>query len=148
MEWCASGCPEVVRGENLVVRRYETGGGEVVSFHFRLCYADCKHHFGGISMKQAIIYARDIERGALKEQLAVCRLYAACCGYRIVRIICQRSTEPSVRRLSRCPAENIIVASPAVLGSPYLFLWRRQQLNLAGKRVLCAMQISLQEETA
>lgn len=53
-------------------------------------------------MKQAIIYARDIERGALKEQLAVCRLYAACCGYRIVRIICQRSTEPSVRRLSRC----------------------------------------------
>lgn len=99
-------------------------------------------------MKQAIIYARDIERGALKEQLVVCRLYAACCGYRIVRIICQRSTEPSVRRLSRCPAENIIVASPAVLGSPYLFLWRRQQLNLAGKRVLCAMQISLQEETA
>ena len=99
-------------------------------------------------MKQAIIYARGIERGALKEQLAVCRMYAARCGYRIVRIICQRSNEPSVRRLSRCPAENIIIEAPAVLGSPYHFLWRRQQLNLAGKRVLCAMQISLQEETA
>lgn len=99
-------------------------------------------------MKQAIIYARDIERGALKEQLAVCRLYAARGGYRIVRIIFQKNTEPSIQRLSRCPAENIIIAKPDVLGSPYHFLWRRQQLNLAGKRVLCAMQISLQEETA
>ena len=99
-------------------------------------------------MKQAIIYVRGMERGALQEQLAVCRLYAARGGYRIVRIICQRSDEPSVRRLSRCPAENIIIAKPAVLGGPYHFLWRRQQLNLAGKRVLCAMQISLQEEAA
>ena len=99
-------------------------------------------------MKQAIIYARGIERGALKEQLAVCRLYAARGGYHVVCIIFQRSNEPSVRRLSRYPAENIIIASPAVLGRPYNFLWRRQQLNLAGKRVLCAMQIRLQEETA
>ena len=99
-------------------------------------------------MKQAIIYARGIERGALKEQLAVCRLYAARGGYRIVRIIFQRSNEPSVRRLSCCPAENIIVAAPAVLGSPYHFLWRRQQLNLAGKRVLCATEINIQEEIA
>ena len=91
---------------------------------------------------------RGMERGALKEQLAVCRLYAARCGYHVVRIIFQQSNEPSVRRLSRCPAENIIIAKPSVLGSPYHFLWRRQQLNLAGKRVLCAMQISLQEETA
>ena len=99
-------------------------------------------------MKQAIIYVRGMERGALQEQLAICRLYAARGGYLIVRIVCQRSSEPSMRRLSRCPAENIIVAAPAVLGSPNHFLWRRQQLNLAGKRVLCATQINLQEETA
>ena len=99
-------------------------------------------------MKQAIIYVRGMERGALTEQLAVCRLYAARGGYHVVRIIFQQSNEPSVRRLSRCPAENIIIAKPAVLASPYHFLWRRQQLNLAGKRVLCTMQISLQEENA
>lgn len=148
MEWCASGCPEVVQGEILVVHRDETGGGKVVPFPFRLCYADSINHFGGISMKQAIIYVRGMERGALTEQLAVCRLYAARGGYHVVRIIFQQSNEPSVRRLSRCPAENIIIAKPAVLGSPYHFLWRRQQLNLAGKRVLCTMQISLQEENA
>lgn len=99
-------------------------------------------------MKQAIIYARGRKRGALKEQLAVCRLYAAQGGYHVVRIIFQRSNEPSVRRLSRCPAENIIIAKPAVLGSPYHFLWRRQQLNLASKRVLCATQTNLQEVSA
>ena len=70
MEWCASGCPQVVRGKILVVRSDETGGGNVVPFPFRLCYADSTNHFGGISMKQAIIYTRGIERGALQEQLA------------------------------------------------------------------------------
>ena len=70
MEWCASGCPQVVRGKILVVRSDETGGGKVVPFPFRLCYADSTNHFGGISMKQAIIYTRGIERGALQEQLA------------------------------------------------------------------------------
>lgn len=99
-------------------------------------------------MKQAIIYARGRKRGALKEQLAVCRLYAAQGGYHVVRIIFQQGNEPFVQRLSRCPAENIIIAKPAVLGSPYHFLWRRQQLNLAGKRVLCAIQTNLQEVSA
>lgn len=61
-------------------------------------------------MKQAIIYVRGMERGALTEQLAVCRLYAARGGYHVVRIIFQQSNEPSVRRLSRCPAKNIIIA--------------------------------------
>ena len=45
-EW--NGVHQVVQGENLVVRRDETGGGKVVPFPFRLCYADSTNHFGGI----------------------------------------------------------------------------------------------------
>ena len=138
MEWCASGCPEVAQGENLVVRRYETGGGKVVPFPFRLCYADSTNHFGGISMKQAIIYARGRKRGKLLEQIAVCKLFAECNGYRAVRVVCQTGSFPTIQKLARDPVEDIIIAFPSVLGSPAYFLSRRTRLNLAGKRVLIA----------
>lgn len=138
MEWCASGCPEVAQGENLVVRRYETGGGKVVPFPFRLCYADSTNHFGGISMKQAIIYARGRKRGKLLEQITVCKLFARRNGYRAVRVVCQTGSFPTIQKLARDSVEDIIIAFPSVLGSPAYFLSRRTRLNLAGKRVLIA----------
>ena len=135
-EW--NGVHQVVRGENLVVRRYETGGGKVVPFHFRLCYADSTHHIGGISMKQAIIYARGRKRGKLLEQITVCKLFARRNGYRAVRVVCQTGSFPTIQKLARDPVEDIIIAFPSVLGSPAYFLSRRTRLNLAGKRVLIA----------
>ena len=89
-------------------------------------------------MKQAIIYARGRKRGKLLEQIAVCKLFAECNGYRAVHVICQTGSFPAIKRIACFPGENVIVASPSVLGSPAWFLSRRTKLNLAGKRVLIA----------
>ena len=89
-------------------------------------------------MKQAIIYARGRKRGRLQEQIAVCKLFAKCNGYRAVRVVCQTGSFPAIRKIVCHSAENIIVASPSVLGSPAHFLARRTKFNLMGKRVLIA----------
>lgn len=91
-----------------------------------------------VFMKQAIIYARGRKRGKLLEQIAVCKLFAECNGYRAVRVICQTGSFPTIQKLARDPVEDIIIAFPSVLGSPAYFLSRRTRLNLAGKRVLIA----------
>lgn len=91
-------------------------------------------------MKQAIIYARGRKRGRLQEQIAVCKLFAKCNGYRAVRVVCQTGSFPAIRKLACHSAENIIVASPSVLGSPRYFLARRTKFNLMGKRVLIATE--------
>lgn len=89
-------------------------------------------------MKQAIIYVRGRKRVRLQEQIAVCKLFAKCNRYRVVRVICQTGSFPAIKRIVCFPSENIIVASPFVLGSPAWFLSRRTKFNLAGKRVLIA----------
>ena len=89
-------------------------------------------------MKQAIIYVRGRKRGRLQEQIAVCKLFAKCNGYRAVRVVCQTGSFPAIRKIVCHSAENIIVASPSVLGSPAYFLARRTKFNLMGKRVLIA----------
>lgn len=91
-------------------------------------------------MKQAIIYARGRKRGKLQEQIAVCKLFAKCNGYRAVHVICQTGSHPAIGKITGYSAENIIVASPSVLGSPAYFLLRRTKFNLAGKRVLVATE--------
>lgn len=89
-------------------------------------------------MKQAIIYARGRKSSALKKQIAACKLFATYNGYRAVRVICQTGSFPAIKRIVCFPGENVIVASPSVLGSPAWFLSRRTKFNLAGKRVLVA----------
>ena len=89
-------------------------------------------------MKQAIIYVRGRKLGKLQEQIAVCKLFAKCNGYRAVRIVCQTGSFPAIKKLARDPVEDIIIAFPSVLGSPVYFLSWRTKLNLAGKRVLIA----------
>ena len=83
-------------------------------------------------MKQAIIYVRGRKRGRLQEQIAVCKLFAKCNGYRAVRVVCQTGSFPAIRKIVCHSAESIIVASPAH------FLARRTKFNLMGKRVLIA----------
>lgn len=90
-------------------------------------------------MKQAVIYARS-ERGAFAGQIAVCRLYAAQNGYRIVRVIRDDSPVPDLRRILRCSASAVIIAVPSVLGDPNRVPHYMTQLNLAGKRLLIAAE--------
>ncbi len=89
-------------------------------------------------MKQAIIYARARNSNSLKDQITVCKLFATRNGFQIIRVICQTSSFPSVRKLTRIPIDNIIIASPSVLGSPAYFLLRRTKFNLEGKRIIVA----------
>ena len=89
-------------------------------------------------MKQAIIYARARNNNSLKDQITVCRLFAMRNGFQIIRVICQTGSFPSVRKLTRIPIDNIIIASPSVLGSPAYFLLRRTKFNLEGKGIIIA----------
>lgn len=89
-------------------------------------------------MKQAIIYARARNSNSLKDQITVCKLFATRNGFQIIRVICQTGSFPSVRKLPRIPIDNIIIASPSVLGSPAYFLLRRTKFNLEGKRIIVA----------
>lgn len=89
-------------------------------------------------MKQAIIYARARNSNTLKDQITVCKLFATRNGFQIIRVICQTGSFPSVRKLTRIPIDNIIIASPSVLGSPAYFLLRRTKFNLEGKRIIVA----------
>ncbi len=89
-------------------------------------------------MKQAIIYARARNSNTLKDQITVCKLFATRNGFQIIRVICQTGSFPSVRKLTRIPIDNIIIASPSVLGSPAYFLLRRTKFNLEGKRIIIA----------
>lgn len=89
-------------------------------------------------MKQAIIYARARNSNSLKDQITVCKLFATRNGFQIIRVICQTGSFPSVRKLTRIPIDNIIIASPSVLGSPAYFLLRRTKFNLEGKRIIVA----------
>ena len=89
-------------------------------------------------MKQAIIYARARNNNSLKDQITVCKLFATRNGFQIIRVICQTGSFPSVRKLTRIPIDNIIIASPSVLGSPAYFLLRRTKFNLEGKRIIIA----------
>lgn len=89
-------------------------------------------------MKQAIIYARARNSNTLKDQITVCKLFATRNGFQIIRVICQTGSFPSVRKLTRIPIDNIIIASPSVLGSPAYFLLRRTKFNLQGKRIIIA----------
>ena len=89
-------------------------------------------------MKQAIIYARARNSNSLKDQITVCKLFATRNGFQIIRVICQTGSFPSVRKLTRIPIDNIIIASPYVLGSPAYFLLRRTKFNLEGKRIIVA----------
>lgn len=89
-------------------------------------------------MKQAIIYARARNSNSLKDQITVCKLFATRNGFQIIRVICQTGSFPSVRKLTRIPIDNIIIASPSVLGSPAYFLLRRTKFNLEGKRIIIA----------
>ena len=91
-------------------------------------------------MKQAIIFARGRKRGRLQEQIDVCKLFAKCNGYRAVCVGCQTGSFPAIKKIVCYSAENIIVASPSVLGSPRYFLARRTKFNLMGKRVLIATE--------
>lgn len=89
-------------------------------------------------MKQAIIYARARNSNSLKDQITVCKLFATRNGFQIIRVICQTGSFPSVSKLTRIPIDNIIIASPSVLGSPAYFLLRRTKFNLEGKRIIVA----------
>lgn len=89
-------------------------------------------------MKQAIIYARARNSNTLKDQITVCKLFATRNSFQIIRVICQTGSFPSVRKLTRIPIDNIIIASPSVLGSPAYFLLRRTKFNLEGKRIIIA----------
>lgn len=89
-------------------------------------------------MKQAIIYARARNSNSLKDQITVCKLFATRNGFQIIRVICQTGSFPSVRKLTRIPIDNIIIASPSVLGSPAYFLLRCTKFNLEGKRIIVA----------
>lgn len=89
-------------------------------------------------MKQAIIYARARNSNTLKDQITICKLFATRNGFQIIRVICQTGSFPSVRKLTRIPIDNIIIASPSVLGSPAYFLLRRTKFNLEGKRIIVA----------
>ena len=89
-------------------------------------------------MKRAIIYARARNSNSLKDQITVCKLFATRNGFQIIRVICQTGSFPSVRKLTRIPIDNIIIASPSVLGSPAYFLLRRTKFNLEGKRIIVA----------
>ena len=62
-------------------------------------------------MKQAIIYARARNSNTLKDQITVCKLFATRNGFQIIRVICQTGSFPSVRKLTRIPIDNIIIAS-------------------------------------
>ena len=89
-------------------------------------------------MKQAIIYARARNSNTLKDQITVYKLFATRNGFQIIRVICQTGSFPSVCKLTRIPIDNIIIASPSVLGSPAYFLLRRTKFNLEGKRIIVA----------